>query len=83
MRDFIRIKKKDGSEHFEIRRTMTEVVNRSNLEERKNNLEMQIEATQDTLDTLKKNLDTVKQALNTGFGQTEKEIIDAKAIGNE
>jgi hypothetical protein len=81
MRDNLRIKQTDAT-HFEIRRTMTETVNRANMEDRKRTLEMQIETLTDQLDTLKNNLAAVNDALKNGLGQTEKNV-EAKAVGED
>jgi uncharacterized coiled-coil protein SlyX len=80
MRDNIRIKSTSPL-HYEIRRTMSEVINRSNLEDRKKNLEMQIEAQEDALDTMKRNLAAINDALATGRGETEKET-KQKSVGD-
>jgi SMC interacting uncharacterized protein involved in chromosome segregation len=84
MKDTLNIKQKTGSaNHYVIERVMEETINRANLEERKRNLEVQIEGIKDQLGTLEANLKVVTSALDTGKGRTSKEIKDSKAVGGK
>lgn len=68
MKDGLTIKAVNGGNHFEIKRELSETVNRTSLEERLHSIESEIESLEETLDRLKQNRQIIVDALNKGKG---------------
>lgn len=73
MKDTVQIKAQNGGTHFEIKRELSEVVNRSNLEDRLQSLRAEKEQLVEHLERIDKNIKLTEQALNEGKskGSTE------------
>lgn len=69
MRDVIQINRVDAT-HFEIIRTLTDKVNRANLEEQLKQLEMQEEGLHDQLEAIENNKENILKALAVEEGGT-------------
>lgn len=68
MKDTVKIVSTDGGLNYEIKRELSEVVNRTNLEDRLDDLNRQEEALIEQLEMIRKNKKVVESALATGQG---------------
>lgn len=68
MKDSLKIKAQNGGTHFEIKRELSEVVSLTDIKNRLQSTEGEIEMLEEQLERAKKNKRILEDALNTGKG---------------
>ena len=79
MKDTVKINAVNGGAHFEIKRELSETVGLTDLQNRLQSMNGEIEMLQEQLELLTKNRDILQEALDTGKGAGKTET-DTKLI---